>query len=272
MKPVFCDVDPRTWCMRAENVRAVITPKTRAIVPVHSYGNVCDMEPLLALGRERGIFVIEDAAEALGSRAGKVCAGTLGTINTFSFHATKTIATGEGGLVVTNDDNLAHIARLYRSHGLRRERHYWHEVPGHNFRMTNLQAALGCAQFEHIMPISRERRRVLARYEGCLNSAAGAVLQQKTPGTEPLIWAVGVLLSADKFPQGRDQVAVALAARGIETRPGFQTPSEMSYFEKQSFVVSDRLCHWVLSLPTFPDLKDEDIDFVCAELAALARK
>jgi perosamine synthetase len=272
LKPVFCDVDPRTWCMRAEDVRAVITPKTRAIVPVHSYGNVCELESLLALGQERGIFVIEDAAEAFGSRTGEVYAGTLGTINTFSFHATKTIATGEGGLVVTNDDKLAHTARLYRSHGLRRERHYWHEVPGHNFRMTNLQAALGCAQFEHITHIAIERQRVFARYEGCLNSVPGAELQQKTPGTEPLIWAVSVLLSEDKFPQGRDQVLTALAAKGIETRPGFQTPSEMSYFEKQSFAVSDRLCQWVLSLPTFPDLKEGDIDLVCAELAALARK
>jgi len=271
MKPVFCDVHPRTWCMGAEDVRAVITPKTRAIVPVHSYGNVCDMESLLALGRERGIFVIEDAAEALGSRAGNVYAGTLGTINTFSFHATKTIATGEGGLVVTDDDKLAHTARLYRSHGLRRERHYWHEVPGHNFRMTNLQAALGCAQFEHIAAITRERRRVFSEYEHRLGGIPGVVMQQRTHGSDPLTWAMSVLLASDVFPQGRDCVSMALAEKGIETRPGFQPPSEMAYFSDKRYPVADKLGRWVLSLPTFATLHDDEIEYICRQLSTLAR-
>ena len=270
--PVFCDVDQHTWCMGAEHVRAVVTDKTRAIVAVHNYGNVCDMNPLLALASELGIPVIEDAAEALGSRTGGRFAGTLGTVNTFSFHATKTITTGEGGLVATNDDRLADIARLYRSHGLRRARHYWHEVPGHNFRMTNLQAALGCAQLEHIEQISKERRRVSAQYQLKLRGLRGVTLQQETPGTEPLIWAIAVRLSPESFPQSRDQVIAALAEKGIETRPGFQSPSQMDYFANQAFPVSDDLCHWAISLPTFPDLQADDIELICAELSALARK
>lgn len=270
--PVFCDVDQRTWCMGAEHVRAVVTSKTRAIVAIHTYGNVCDMPPLLSLADELGIPVIEDAAEALGSRTGGRFVGTLGAINTFSFHATKTITTGEGGLVATNDDRLADVARLYRSHGLRRERHYWHEVPGHNFRMTNLHAALGCAQMEHVEQISKERRRVAAQYQARLRGLPGVTTQQETPGTDPLIWATAVRLSPDWFPQGRNEVSSALAEKGIETRPGFQSPSQMDYFASQSFPVSDALCHWVISLPTFPDLQGDDIDLICAELSALARK
>ncbi len=269
--PVFCDVDQHTWCMGAEQVRAVVTDKTRAIVAVHTYGNVCDMNLLLALASELDIPVIEDAAEALGSRTGRHFAGTLGAINTFSFHATKTITTGEGGLIATDDDRLADVARLYRSHGLRRERHYWHEVPGHNFRMTNLHAALGCAQMEHVEQISEQRRRVSAQYGSRLRGLQGVTPQQETPGTDPLIWATAVRLSPEFFPQGRNQVSMALAEKGIETRPGFQSPSQMDYFASQSFPVSDTLCHWVISLPTFPDLQDDDIELICAELSALAR-
>ena len=126
----FCDVDPDTWCMRATDVASVVTEKTRVIVAVHSYGNVCEMSDLLALAHKRQITVIEDAAEAFGSRISDRPAGSLGKISTFSFHATKTIATGEGGLVATDDATVAETMRLYRSHGLRRRRHYWHEVPG----------------------------------------------------------------------------------------------------------------------------------------------
>jgi perosamine synthetase len=270
VRPAFCDVDPDTWCLRADEVKATLGPRTRAIVAVHSYGNVCDMESLLALGREHGIAVIEDAAEALGSLIGEKPAGTLGMINTFSFHATKTITTGEGGLVVTNDDELARKARLYRSHGLSRERHYWHEVPGNNFRMTNLQAALGCAQLEHIRSIASERQRVLDRYKSALKAMEGVTIQRPAANSAPLIWAIAVRLSPEMYPQGRDAVAIALAARGIETRPGFQTPSEMNYFATQFFAVSDQLGRWVISLPTFPDLEDADIDFICTELHALA--
>jgi perosamine synthetase len=268
--PVFCDVDPDTWCLRADDVKKVISPKTRAIVAVHSYGNVCEMEPILDLGRERGIPVIEDAAEALGSRISGALAGTLGAINTFSFHATKTIATGEGGLVATNDDALAETARLYRSHGLRRERHYWHEVPGHNFRMTNLQAALGCAQLEYIATVTRERQRVFSEYERGLGAIPGVVMQRKTTGTDPLIWAVGVRLNPDVFPQGRDRVSAALAEKGIETRPGFQAPSEMAYFNEKPYPVADELGQWVLSLPTFATLQDGEIEYICRQLSTLA--
>ena len=137
--------------------------------------------------------------------------------------------------------------------------------------MTNLQAALGCAQIQHIDHISTERRRVIARYETKLHGLPGVTMQQKTLDTTPLIWAVAVRLSPETYPQGRDHVIAALADSGIETRPGFQSPSQTDYFANQSFTVSDALCEWVISLPTFPGLEEAGIDLICANLAALAR-
>jgi perosamine synthetase len=270
-RPVFCDVDPETWCMRAADVAAVLTGKTRAIVAVHTYGNVCEISALLALARERGIPIIEDAAEAFGSCIAGRPAGSLGNINTFSFHATKTITTGEGGLVATDDDAAAEAMRLYRNHGLRRKRHYWHEVPGHNFRLTNLQAALGCAQLESIERIIAERRRVFVHYQQRLSTMPGIALQRLTEGCEPLVWAVAVRLSADVYPQGRDAVIAAMASEGIETRPGFQPPAEMSYFEPAQLPTSEMLGRWVLSLPTYPMLAGCEIERVCNQLAALGQ-
>jgi perosamine synthetase len=270
MRPVFCDVDPETWCMEAEDVAAVLTPATRAIVAVHSYGNLCDLEALLALAASRGVPLIEDAAEALGSRYAGCAAGSLGQIGTFSFQATKTITTGEGGLVVTSDDKIADMARLFRSHGLKRSRHYWHEVPGHNFRLTNLQAALGYAQFAHMDEIVAARRSVSAQYESRLRGLPGISLPRLVGLSEPLVWAIAVLLSPEAYPQGRDAVMAAMAAEGIETRPWFQPPAEMSYFDSAPMPTSEHLGRWVLSLPTFPTLTEPEIDRICLVLAQLA--
>jgi perosamine synthetase len=268
-KPAFVDVDPETWCMRAENARSAITAKTRAIVAVHSYGNMCAMDNLVRLSADHGLALIEDAAEALGSRALGRQAGSIGRIGTYSFHATKTLTTGEGGMVVTDDDTLAERMRLYRSHGLRRARHYWHEVPGHNFRLTNMQAALGCAQFEHFRDITAARRRVYATYTRLLAGLEGVRLQSMTSGTDPIVWAVAIALDPASYPQGRDRVIETLYRAGIETRPGFQPPSEMSYFSHGPLPTSDCLGKWVLSLPSSPTLTEEGLGRICKTLADL---
>jgi perosamine synthetase len=271
LRPVFCDVDAETWCVRADHLAAAVTPKTKAFVVIHTYGNVGDMDTIMALSLASGIPVIEDAAEALGSRYGNGMAGSFGAINTFSFHATKTITTGEGGLVTTDDDRMADLLRLYRSHGLRRERHYWHEVPGHNFRLTNIQAALGCAQFENLSMILDHRARVFAAYERCLSQMRGVKLQCWTSGSAPIAWAVALTLAPEFFPQGRDAIMAAMASEGIETRPGFQPPSEMKYFEATHTPVSDSLGRSVLSLPTFPGLSEAVVTRICDTLAKLGR-
>lgn len=270
-RPVFCEVDPQTWCMRAEDIAPVLTAKTRAIIVVHTYGNVCDMGPILALANDRGIPVIEDAAEAFPSRYRGQLAGALGTIGTYSFQATKTITTGEGGMVVTRDDALYERMALYRSHGLRRRKHYWHEVPGLNFRLTNMQAALGCAQMEKLSTIVAERHRVYTAYRDRLAGMPGVTLQTFRPDVEAVVWAIAVRLDPAAFPQGRDAVLTQMLEAGIELRPGFYSPGQLEYFDAPPLETCDALAASVVSLPSYPTLTGPEIGRICAQLAKLGR-
>jgi perosamine synthetase len=268
-RPVFCEIDPETWLMRAQDVAAVLSERTRAIVAVHTYGNVCEMEPIMALARQHGVAVIEDAAEALCSRYCGSHAGTLGTLGTYSFQATKTITTGEGGMVVTNDEKLAQSMTLYRSHGLLRRRHYWHDVPGHNFRLTNMQAAIGCAQLEQLDAILAERQRVVKRYKARLSALPGIIQQQTAQNVEAVIWAIAVRLDPRFYPQGRDQVMDQMAAAKIETRPGFYPPSTMPIYDCASLPVCEHIAADIISLPSFSTLNDAAIDRTCRDLGRL---
>lgn len=264
--PVFADVDPGSWCVTADGIEQKLSPRTRAIVPVHTYGNVCEMDGIVDLARRRGIPVIEDAAEAFASRHRGRMAGTIGEIGTYSLHATKTITTGEGGMVVTGSGDLHAKMLLYRSHGMGRLR-YWHDVAGHNFRLTNLQAAIGCAQLEQLDRIIGERRRVFETYRRRLHATGGLVMQRFAPGVDPVPWVVAVALDPAAFPQGRDAVMQELVAAGIETRPGFYTPARMSHlYSSGALPVSEEVSDRVVVLPSFASLQDEQIDYVCTAL------
>ena len=268
-KPVFCEVDPDTWCARAEDIAPVLTSRTRAIVVVHTYGNVCGMDAILTLGQEKNIAVIEDAAEAFPSRYRGRVAGTLGTAGCFSFQATKTITSGEGGMVATGDESLRRRMELYRSHGLMRKRHYWHELPGHNFRLTNLQAALGCAQLEQLETIVAERQRVYQRYCANFSKLPGVVPQRFSQDVDPVVWAVAVRLDPKVYPQGRDRVMTQMQDNGIETRPGFYPPRALGYFDSPRLPVSETLASQIISVPSYPRLNNSEIDLVCEILGKL---
>lgn len=268
--PVFADVDPGTWCMTAADVERVLSPRTRAIVPVHTYGTICDMDPILALAEKHGLWVVEDAAEAFGSTYRGRQAGTIAPVGTFSFHATKTITTGEGGGVATRDREVYDRMTLYRSHGVR-SRRYFHDVAGHNFRLTNVQAAIGCAQLEQVGPIMAARRRLYAAYVAALADVPGIALQQVGADIDPVIWAVGVELLPGAFACGRDGVMAALAEKGIETRPGFHAASEMAHiYGAHDVPVSAKLAQRVLSLPSSPTVTEAEIAAIARMLAALA--
>lgn len=269
--PVFAEVDPNTWCITADSIECQLSSRTKAIVVIHSYGNVCDMDSILALANRKGIPVIEDAAESFASLYNGRQSGTFGTIGTYSFQATKTITTGEGGLVVTNAKDLADRISLYRSHGLLRKRHYWHELPGHNFRITNLQAALGCAQVEKLDVIIRERARVYNRYQTRLSRVGGVTLQRFAPEVQPVVWAIAIKLDPVAFPQGRDEVMAQMQESGIETRPGFCAASIMEFYRCPSLPICEVLSRQIISLPTFPTLADEQIELICKRLAYLRR-
>jgi len=267
--PVFADVDPHTWCMGVIDIEKKITDKTKAIVVIHTYGNVCDMDDIMTLANSKGIPVIEDGAEALFSRYnGKYC-GTIGTIGTFSMHATKTITTGEGGFVLCDDDTVSELMSTIRSHGLPNRGSYNHVLAGHNFRMTNLQAAFGCAQVENADWVITERQRVYDTYKKLLTNQEGITLQAMTTGVDPVLWVVAIKLDKNNFPQGRDGVVGQMNTDGIETRPGFVPSSRLGYFKSHSVPNSEVLGETVMSLPTYPFLKDDEISLICERLISV---
>lgn len=270
-RPIFADVDPDTWCITAEEVEKRVRRNTKVVVPVHTYGNVCDMDPILVLCEARKVRVIEDVAEAFASTYQGRNAGTLGCMGTFSLHATKTITSGEGGMVATADPELHDRLALFRSHGMRRSRRwYWHEVVGHNFRLTNLQAALACAQLEQIDRILAARRHVHEAYRGLLGELEGVRLQHFPSNVGPVLWALGLRLDPAAYPQGRDEVLRQLMDAGIEARPGFYAASSMPHlYESDPIPVSEELSASILSLPSFATLTDGEIEYICATLRDL---
>lgn len=270
--PVFADVDDSTFCLTAETVSRVVTDRTRAIVAIHTYGSMCDVDAITDVVRSRGIVVIEDSAEAMGSKLRGRFAGTIAPIGTLSFHAAKTITTGEGGMVLSNDDALAESMRSWRTHGSTHTR-YWHDVPGHNFRMGNLQAAFGCAQMEHWDSVVAERRKLVDTYSRNLAGHAGIAVQQPGDDVDPLVWAIALELDPQVYPQGRDVVLKEMADRGVECRNGFYSPSQMPLYApyKCDTPVSDRLARNVISLPTYIGLTEPEVDRVVETLVDLAQ-
>lgn len=272
-RPIFVEVNKDTWCLDVDDLKKKITNKTKAIVPVHTYGNVCDMEKIMEVAHYHKIPVIEDCAESLFSTYNSKQSGVWGLISTYSFQATKTITTGEGGLVVTDNDEIAEKLMLYRSHGMNRQKViYWHEVPGHNFRLTNIQAALGVAQLEKSNLIIKERKRVYELYLRFLEDFDGVVFQKIQDEVNPIIWAIALKLDASVFPQGRDAVMKSLKETGIETRPGFYSSSLLTIYEKHSLPICEDISKNIISVPSFPTLKEDEIKYICNRLIQQSKR
>lgn len=262
--PLYADVQADTWLIEPEEIRRLWSPRTKAVIPLHLYGNVAGMDDLCCLAEERGVPVLEDAAEATFSRYRGRSAGTLGSIGTFSFHATKTITTGEGGMVVARDPETAARMRVLRDHGMRKDRRYWHDVVGFNFRLTNYQAAMGCAQLDQLSKIVGERQRIKAAYERGLSQIPGVVMQSFREPVEPVLWTMAVRLlpreeTAAELRARRDLVMASMLRAGIETRPGFYALSLLPAFDCPDLPVSSLVSAGVICLPTFVGLADEDI-------------
>ncbi len=269
--PRFADIDPRTYCITAETVERLISSKTRLIVAVHTYGNVCAMHEIVALAHGRGIPVLEDAAESFGSRLDGRQSGSIGDLGTYSFQATKTVTTGEGGMVLGHDYDLIHRMKLFRSHGVLGKR-YWHEVPGHNFRLSNIQAALGCAQLSYFDQIVVGRKRIERTYQRLLGDVSGVSLQKFTAGVEPVLWTQAVEIHQGAFPQGRDAVMSQMASKGIETRNAFYSANQLDIYGKVSNIPnSDWIASNVLCLPVYSALTEEDLEFISVSLLELQR-
>ena len=263
--PVFSDVDLDSFCMRVEHIEKVLTSNTKAIVMIHSYGNIVDAVEISKLCKNRGIALIEDAAEAFGSRINEKHAGTFGDVSTFSFHATKTITTGEGGAIATNSPALANRIKLYRSHGTRAKK-YWHEVPGHNFRMTNLQASFGVSQLRKFPEIAEHRMRVSRQYSQNLQNT-NYIVQEFEAESNCFTWGMALKDCSSRGMSIRDEIISQMSLKGVECRNGFYTPSKIGWYKGDILIPnSEVLSENILVLPLYPDLLDSEIDYICESL------
>jgi perosamine synthetase len=268
-RAVFVDSEPETWNIDPGLIEAKITPRTKGIVVVHLYGHPVDMDPILSIARRHKLFVVEDAAEAHGAEYKERRVGSIGDIATFSFYGNKIITTGEGGMVVTNDDHLASRVRQLKGQGMDPNRRYWFPVVGYNYRMTNVAAAIGLAQLEKV-EWHIERRREVARwyYEG-LKDNPSLILPVEKEWAKNVYWMFSVLLD-EKIKTSRDEVMVRLLEQGIETRPIFHPmhvlPPYCSSSQDSSLPVAESIAQRGMNLPTWAGLGKKDVHFVCQSL------
>jgi len=262
--PVFVDVLRDSWCLDPAKVEAAITPRTKAIIAVHLYGNMADLEALFAIGARHGIPVIEDAAEAIGSRLGDRRAGTMGTFGTFSFHGTKTLTTGEGGMFVTQDSELYERVLTFNNHGRRpgQAKQFWADVIGFKYKMSNVQAAIGCAQMERIEALIAQKRHIFAAYRERLADLP-LTMNPEPAGTTNGYWMPTIVVD-----EGRDFDRDILLARfkeaNIDGRVFFWPLSSLPMFPDQpEHEVSYGLCGRAVNLPSYHDLTDDEIERVC---------
>lgn len=256
---VFADVDPITWNLTPESVKDSISPQTLCVVAIHTYGSMCDIPEISAVCAPYGIVVVEDSAEAFGSKWAGKQAGTLGLMGTFSFQATKTITTGEGGAVCTDDSDLFDRLQLYRSHGVR-ETKYLHAVPGGNSRLTNMQAAVGVAQMAEVDFLISERDRIHSLYREMLASSDEFSFQGSENECEPVFWATGVRLSADWSEKERDTLIRRMEVEhNIECRPGFYSAFRHGYFSAPLSPNSDVLAKRIVVLPGFVGMSEVEV-------------
>ncbi len=247
--PVLVDVDPDTWCISVEAIEKALTQKTRAIMPVHVFGRPAPMTEIRALAQRHGLFVIEDCAEAHGASYDGQPVGSFSDVASFSFFANKIITTGEGGMCVTNDPVLAARMKMLRDHGMRPERRYWHEEAGFNFRMTNLQAAIGCAQLKRMDGFLGMRRMVHASYETALSGLPGiAFPSEMSARCQPVTWFSCALVDAEARPL----LIQACKQANIDLRPFFYSLSAMPAYRRFAAhcPVSARLSECGINLPT----------------------
>ncbi len=270
-RPVFVDSDPRTWNLDPSKLEATITPRTRAIIPVHLYGHPCDMDAIFDIARPRGIPVIEDAAEAIGSRYKGKPAGSVGAMAVFSFFGNKTVTTGEGGALVTDDARLADRARLLKGQGMSLTRYYFFETLGYNYRMTNIQAALGLAQMEKLDFYLGRKREMASQYTSLLSRARGLTLPVEEPYAFNSYWLYSILVGK-MFGKSRDGLMEHLKERGIETRRFFYPCHAMPAFQglSKGLPVAERLSEEGLSLPSSTKLTALQVEYIARAILEAA--
>jgi perosamine synthetase len=269
--PVFVDAEPETWNMDPARIDGLITDRTKGIIVVHLFGHPVDMDPVMALAGRRGLFVVEDAAEAHGADYRGRRVGSIGDISTFSFFGNKIITTGEGGMITTNDARLAAEVRRLKNHGMDPTRKYWFETVGYNYRLTNVASAIGLAQLERIDWHLAERQQIAKWYREFLADIPGLSWQAEKEWARHVWWLFTVVMD-DHIALDRFQVLAELAAHGIEGRqivyPIHQLPPYQRREHRGCFPVSERVVDRGVHLPTWSGLTRDQVARICDSLRA----
>lgn len=260
--PVFVDSDLSHWQMNANDVKKKINNKTKAIIAVHLYGHPCDIDELKKIAYENKLFLIEDTAEALGSEFEGKKVGTFGDVGTFSFFGNKTITTGEGGMVVTNNKDLFEKIVHIKGQGLAKNAEYWHDIIGYNYRMTNICAAIGLAQLENINDVINKKREIALWYKNELKSLPLVFHDELNEKFFSTYWMISVLAENQET---RNKLRLHLSQNGIETRPAFNPVHLMPMYKKDNmhYPVAVELGKRGINLPSYPELNHNDIKFIC---------
>lgn len=266
-KPIFVDCHPEYWGIDPEKIEEKITKNTKAIIPVHLYGHPCDMDPIMDIAEDYKLYVIEDAAEAHGSEYKSKKVGSFGDISCLSFYGNKIITTGEGGMCLTNDGKLAEKMRILRDHGMNPNKKFWHDVIGFNYRMTNMQAAVGLAQLQRLDEFIEKRRQIAKWYEDGLKELAEKemiTLHPEMKWAKCVYWMYSILISRDKFGITRDELIQLLEKRGIETRPFFYPISVLPPYKayNETPILAKSISSKGLNLPSSPTLEKNEIDYI----------
>jgi perosamine synthetase len=263
-EPVFVDVDPKTWCIDPERIENAITRRTKGIIAVHLLGHPADMDRINQIAAVHGLWVIEDAAEALGATYKGRSVGSLAQMATFSFFGNKMVTCGEGGAVTLNDEQMTTRLRTLRGQGMDPKRRYYFPITGYNFRLTNLAAAILCAQLERVQEIKERRKQVFENYNRLLSEIPGVGLQPIAPWAELSPWMYACTIDADRFGCNRDEVIAGMGSRAIETRPMFISLHTLPPFREESrkrgehLPETERLSQAGLMLPTYTQLSEQD--------------
>ncbi len=270
-KPIFVDILPDSWCIDPEKAEEAITSNTKAIVAVHLYGNLCDMNRLLSIGEKYGIPVIEDAAEAIGSVYYGRRAGSMGKFGSFSFHGTKTLTTGEGGMFVTNDADLFERALTLSNHGRARDqtKQFWPDLVGFKYKMSNLQAAIGCAQMERIDDLIGRKRQILTFYKDRLAQLNCLTMNPEPEGIENGAWMPTVVFSPETRVT-REKLQTAFMAENADARVFFWPLSSLPMFEPVfSNVLARDIPERAINLPSYHDIGAKDIERIVNVIKSL---
>jgi len=276
-EPVFVDVDPATWCIDPAHIEQVITSRTKGIVPVDLFGHPADLDAINRLSATHGLWVVEDAAEAALARYRGQPVGGLAKVTTFSFHITKLFTSGEGGAVTMNDEKTEAFIRMMCSHGMDPHRRFFFPVSGYNYRLTNIGAALLCAQIERHEQLLKRRVDIFRRYQDLLEGIPGIETRPVASWATLSPWLFSIIVNSDEFGHSRNQLIDLLAQHKIESRPFFIPVHTLPPFIESAqrrntyCPITDRLCRIGINLPTYTTMTDDEIACVVEVIQGCVR-